>query len=332
MRLLVPALLASCLLAAAPAAAFEELAGELVAKEPCEAFASLRRQANPDAAKLAPGQRYRVLGRNRRDGEWLQVLLPERRPAERWVDEDCGTLKADGPPATGLRPFFDEVDAGRDDPAPPPPPLSTLDQAVLELCGPWGSRPKRQAFRARLDDPALAPAVARIFAAVQGGRGDLETFKNRLTDIWFARHAFAHVFCGEPRGDELGGLHYRGRYLELQEQGIAGLASPRECRANEVEPPVYTIGVRYRPPDGGPLRTACPKGYAYDLDAEALLTVATRASAALRDRRGEAMCLAQIGPYAAVVVAQDGKLRTFYPDITPRCDDGGRPASCACEE
>ena len=95
----------------------------------------------------------------------------------------------------------------------------------------------------------------------------LRRFKDELTAVWFDAGGFEHVFCGEPRADELGGMHYRGRYLDLQERGIAGLMTAAECRATELEPPVYTVGVRYRLPGGGALRTACPKGYAYDLGA-----------------------------------------------------------------
>lgn len=320
---------------AAPVPAFEEVRGELAAGRACEAFVSFRGRINPDGARLAAGERYQALGLNRRDGDWLQVVVPGARPAERWVARDCGSLRGEaapggpGPP----RPFFDLVDAGRDDPTPPPPPLDAFDRAVLGVCGPWGSRPRRATFRAMLDAPGVRSAVEALFGEVRGGQGGLDALKDELARVWFARGAFAHVFCGQPRADGLGGLHYRGRYLELQEQGLAGLAGPGECRAAEVEPPVHTVGVRYRPPRGGPWRAACPKGYAYDLGAADLMGAATRAWAANRRRAagGDLTCLARVGSgYAAVVVIQDGELRTFYPDATPRCDGGGPPASCAC--
>ena len=34
--------------------------------------------------------------------------------------------------------------------------------------------------------------------------------------------------------------------------------------------------------------------------------------------------------YEMVVVAKHDAIRTIYPDATPACDGGGRPASCAC--
>ena len=34
--------------------------------------------------------------------------------------------------------------------------------------------------------------------------------------------------------------------------------------------------------------------------------------------------------YEMVVVVRRDAIRTVYPDATPACDGGGRPASCAC--
>ena len=186
--------------------------------------------------------------------------------------------------------------------------------------------------------PSWPKSCRQLYAAlgrsVRGGAVGLPRFKDELTAVWFDAGGFKHVFCGEPAPDGLGGLHYRGRYLQLQELGQAGLMTAAECRGTEVEQPVYTVGVRYRAPGGG-LRSACPKGYPYDLGARELLTAATVAYRQLRRQRGQEMCLAEIdatgGPdYEVVVVAKHDAIRTFYPDVTPACDGGGRPASCAC--
>jgi hypothetical protein len=306
-----------------PALAFVEAPGEVLAQDACEAFQSFRKRSNPDDARLVPGRRYQVLGRNAPDGDWLQLVVPGAKPAQRWVSARCArlALKATAPP------FFDAVEGGRDDPAPPPPPLDAFDRAVLEVCGPWGSRPRPEAFRAMLDRPELADTVQELHEAldrrVRGGPVGLPRFKDELTAVWFEEDGFAHVFCGEPGREELGGLHYRGRYLELQEEGLAGLMREAECRGTEITPPVYTVGVRYRPPGGGPWRNACPKGYAYDLGARDLLLAATRAYRKLRRQRGQAMCVETTGPgYPAVVVVKRDAIRTFYPDTTPRCDAG----------
>lgn len=323
-------LLAVLLLATpAPALAFVALEGELDAREACPAWVSFRRQENPDGAELTPGRRYRVLGRNRPGGDWLQVLVPDAEPPRRWVAVSCGALVQTAPAAASLLPFFDTRAEGPPDPAPPPPPLTALDRAVLEVCGSWGSRPRRRAFRAMLDRPDLAPELEALAADL--GEPLTRRLKDELARVWFDADGFAHVFCGEPRPGELSGLHYRGRYLELQEKGLIGRAEAAACRP-ELDPPVYTLGVRYRPPGGGPWQVACPKGYAADLGAAELLALGLRVARA--QRGGEGMCLlereSRAGRYTAVVVLREGAMRTFYPDASPRCDGGGRPASCAC--
>jgi hypothetical protein len=342
MRSWVFGLLLAAAFLAPPAHSFVAAPGEVLALDACEAFLSFRKRSNPDGTRLVPGRRYRAQGLNEPDGDWLQVVVPGAKPEQRWVSVRCArrTSEEAAPPRpSGLAPFFDAADGGRDDPAPPPPPLDAFDRAVLEVCGPWGSRPRAMAFRAMLDRPELADDVRSLHEAlgqrVRGGPVGLPRFKDELTAVWFEEDGFGHVFCGEPGAQELGGLHYRGRYLELQEEGLAGLMSEADCRGTEIAPPVYTVGVRYRPPGGGPWRSACPKGYAYDLGASDLLLAATRAYGKLRRQRGQEMCLETVGAaadagYPAVVVVKRDALRTFYPDITPVCDGGGRPASCAC--
>lgn len=318
--------LAALLLAAGPtppAAALEPLRGSFAAEAACEAYVAFRQRRNPDAARLTIGERYELRGRNQAGGDWLQVEVPGAVPAARWVEATCGTAVLLEERRAGLRLLFDHVDEGGDDPAPPPPPLAALDRAVLATCSPWSSRPRRAAFRAMLDRPELTPVLAAL-----AGNGGHERLKDELARAWFAADGFRHVFCGEPRADDLAGLHYRGRLLELQEAGLAGLVDPRTCRA-EIDPPVYTVGIRYLPPGGGLPRSTCPKSYDAELDAGAILIAGTRA---WRAARGDGMCMAALGGGRwAVAVSRDGGLRTFYPDASPRCDDGGRPASCACD-
>ena len=188
-----------------------------------------------------------------------------------------------------------------------------------------------------LDDPGLAAEVSALYAAlgraVLGGPLPPDRFRDALTTLWFRAGGFAHIFCGEPGAGGVGGLHFAGRYYEMQQRGWGGLAAASACR-REIAPPVYTLGLHYRRPDGA-VGTACPKGYAYGLDAAALLVAATRAArqAAARGLR-DGMCLATVeetgvARHVAVLVLDRGAVRSFYPDASPHCD-GGPARDCAC--
>lgn len=326
---------------AGPADAYEELQGSFVARGACPALDSIRRGSNPGNATLLPGRSYTVRALNRPDGAYLHLEVPGAAPPLRWVHRACGELRTAAPPRAGeggLHPFFDGT-AGPSAPSPAPPQLGPFDRAVLRLCGDWGSRPAAADFRRMLDDPDLAPEVTAIHAAldgrVAGGRRAPAAFRDELTDAWFRRDGFIHIFCGEPGRHGLGGLHFAGRYLQMQERGWGGIASA--CDRTEIAPPVYTFGVRYRIPGGG-FATACPKGYAANLDAAGLIVETVKAFRALRPSpEGKAACLHRVAEpgeraYLAVFVARDGAILSFYPDASPACDGGGRPESCLCGE
>ena len=331
--------------ACGPAAAFVQVSGTFVAAESCPALESIRREANPGAVRTAPGQSYAVRGLNREDGDYVQVDVPNAEPRARWVSVACGKLARNADPGRrapsarpdpDLAPFFDENDQPND-PAPRPPALSAFDRAMLGVCGPWGSNPRQEAFRTALDDAALAPDVERIFAALAGSvlgpRRESAAFKDELASVWFAEGGFRHVFCGEPSGGTIGGLHFAGRYLEMQQEGWGGLAD--RCEGAEIAPPIYTIGVRYRIARGG-WRVACRKGYALSLDASEILVEATRALKLMLPRAsGKAMCLHKVEEpkeraFLAVFVIKNRAVRTFYPDASPSCDGGRRAQECLC--
>jgi hypothetical protein len=326
-----------------PAAAFFELSGIFIADERCQAYDSIRRQTNPGGVLTVSGQSYNVRALNREDGDYVYVDMPGANPRARWVSITCGDLfrgpdqpdPDSGPPAA-FTPFFD-TDDRPNDPTPRPPVLNAFDQAMLQVCGTWGSRPTSAAFRAKLDDPALAADVDRIYQAldgrVLGDRREAKQFKDELTTAWFGQDGFRHIFCGEPTEQTIGGLHFAGRYLQMQEQGWGGMAP---CNATEIVPPVYTFGVRFRTP-AGRVRTACPKGYALNLDASEILIQATKAFKLLLPRSsGKSMCLFQVAepsvsPYLAVFVIKSEAVRTFYPDASPTCDRGRPADTCLCE-
>ena len=127
-------------------------------------------------------------------------------------------------------------------------------------------------------------------------------------------------------------MHFKGRFLQMQQRGWGGLAA---CRRSEIDPPIFTIGVEYVTPSGQ-RELACPKSYSIALDARGLLTEATKAFREKQVRRaGETMCLHRIArpesrSYFAVLVTRAGAIRTFYPDASPSCDTRGPPESCFC--
>lgn len=252
---------------------------------------------------------------------WLLLLLLAAGPACA-QDFRAQDFRAQDFGAQDFQPFFDDQTRTGIDPTPPAPRLGPLDRAVLAVCGDWGAHPRRQDFRAMLERPELAAEIATLrLAAGASAPG----FADRLTAAWFDAGGFAHVFCGEPGARSLGGLHYQGRYLEMQERGWGGIAT--DCRRAEIVPPVYTIGVAYRAP-GGHVARDCRKGYALGLDAGALLAAGFRAlGRGNRDR----MCLTTLPQgYSAVAVIRRGAIRTFYPDATPHCDGGA--TACPCGE
>lgn len=236
--------------------------------------------------------------------------------------------------AQTLLPFFDQTDQGSGDPAPLPPILTDLDQAVLDLCGPWGSQPDASAFQSMMLT-RFPDILRRIQASLDHGRAvseepqSLDTFAGQLADDWFGQGAFVHVFCGEPGSAKLGGFHFAARYWQAQQQGWAGRLTADQCPAQDIQPPVYTVGVLFQTSDISYAKS-CPKGYALDAHALDVLIAGERAVQAARrwaPDRGHVACL--YDPYAApwahqavrkVVVLRDGALRTLYPDLTPDPD------------
>lgn len=208
------------------------------------------------------------------------------------------------PMARADGPFFDAIDEGPGDLRPPPPVLDAFDRAVLDVCGPWGARPDREAFVALVSqEPEIVAAAGSMKA---------------LRHVWFGANAFAHVFCGEPRRDGLGGFHFQGRYLQAQREGWAEFDG--RCGVREKDGPILTFGVRYGLPDGG-RRGQCPKGYVLGQSARDLLLAATRAWKSAGGKDG--VCLAPVAGAdkgRAVVVIRGGALRTYYGDATPDLD------------
>ncbi|MCC5977001.1 MAG: hypothetical protein JJU21_02965 [Salinarimonas sp.] len=322
-------------LAPVSATAFAPLEGDFIARDACPAWHSLARRDNPGAIRLVPEEAYAVEGLNRADGDYVRLRIPDAEPRQRWVARTCGVIEAqrDGEDdGDGFAPIF-----GADLPRPR---LGAFDEAVLALCGGWGSRPAQAGFRALFDDAAHTDAAERIGTALGYSLLDRrlapEAFFDALTEIWFAQEGFRHIFCGEPSEEGLGGLHFRGRILQLEEEGWGGLAA---CDRATHAPPLASIGIRFRTPSGARAE-ACPKSFLTDRDALGLLIEVTRAFTIKKAHEiDERMCLHALdqprdadesSADLAVLVTRDRAIRTFYPTASPRCDGGAPPENCLC--
>jgi ribonuclease T2 len=71
----------------------EPITGILTAERECPATVAIKRPDNPGGVHLAPGERYRVIGRNRSDATHFQLRMEGVLPSDRWVAVDCGRLE-----------------------------------------------------------------------------------------------------------------------------------------------------------------------------------------------------------------------------------------------
>ncbi|AMW35086.1 hypothetical protein AY555_07735 [Haematospirillum jordaniae] len=300
--------------------------GVLIASGPCEAYSSKKTLSNPDNVRLVPSREYPARSYERGEDAWVRVRVDGASPKDRWVRADCGQVRIAAFGRSEFQPFFDEQTASIDDPVPLAPELDAFDRGVLALCGNWGSQPRAEDFAVTLLSVFPEEANA-LYTALDGTiltrHADVAGFVNELTDVWFRQNGFTHVFCGEPRSRTLGGMHFEGRYLQAQRAGWAGLADGvTQCSKQEIEPPVYTVGVSYARPDGTVGR-ACPKGYGLGQRARDILREGTVALKQIlprtQNRKDNIACLTDNGgkAFRQVFVARGQSVVTLYPDASP---------------
>lgn len=233
---------------------------------------------------------------------------------------------------TKLIPFFDNennpIPVGfppgeKLDISPPAPKLNPFDKAVLNICGSIGTRVSRSKFEQLLSYyPDVLQKLHKVTnGELRPGRKTKAHFLEDLTDIWFKNKGFEHIFCGEIyNANDIGGLHFYGRYLELQNKGIGGRL-PNNSQREEVVPGlIYTMGVVIKQGDGT-VRDVI-KGYGYQSTAQEMLLDVTKIFKLQGDTEGACIFNVQDQEtgktFPAVFVRKEKAIITFYPDATPK--------------
>ncbi|MDF5709037.1 MAG: EndoU domain-containing protein [Nostoc sp. S4] len=233
---------------------------------------------------------------------------------------------------TKLLPFFDNIDnpvpvrfppGQKVDITPPPPQLNSFDGAVLKICGPIGSKVSANNFKQLL---SFYPDVLLKVQQVSGGelrlgRKNKAQFIEDLTNIWFKHHGFEHIFCGEIyNANDIGGLHFYGRYLQLQNDGIGGRLPNNQEREEVIPGVIYTMGVVIK--QKNLTVTDIIKGYGYLSNAEEILLDATKIFKLQGNNEGS--CIYNVRDrqtgksFPTVFVRKEKAIITYYPDATPQ--------------
>lgn len=317
--------------------------GTFAVTRTCPATRAIRGE-NPGNISVMPNQAYEMIGFNSVERKYVLVKVPNAQPDRRWVDATCGQLQAgtatprpqerDRPAPTNnnaLLPFFDQVNNPetyrfpanqKADITPPAPALTAFDQAVLKTCGAIGTKLRASDFKQLMSNypDVLQQLQAAVGGELVAGRRSKAQFLEDLTAAWSSREGFEHIFCGELGGpQEIGGLHYFGRYLQLQTDKLGGRLPNNRDREEVVPGVVYTLGVKVQ--RGNQVWTDTIKGYPLVSNAQELLLEATKAFKAQGNLPGACLLKVQDQPsgksYTAVFVKDKSAIVTFYPDATP---------------
>ncbi|KAF3890075.1 MULTISPECIES: EndoU domain-containing protein [Nostocales] len=213
--------------------------------------------------------------------------------------------------------------------SPPPPQLNPFDKAVLNVCGSIGTRVSPNKFKRLLSyyPDVLQKLQQASNGELRPGRKQKSQFLEDLTEIWFKRRGFEHIFCGEIyNANDIGGLHFYGRYLELQNLGIGGRYVSDTTREEVVPGVIYTLGVVIK--QGNQLVTDVIKGYGYLSNAQEMLLDVTRVFKLQGETDGACIYNAsdrETGKiFPTVFVRKEKAIITYYPDATPngeKCKD-----------
>jgi hypothetical protein len=311
---------------------------------PCNAYDSIKKQSNP--ATLQVGKTYLAFGENKADAATHSYIEIDGK--KKWVKLECGSYAnskpgfktsantqrdntADNKSSSGCLTFFDnetnpvKTKTGVNDITPPAPPLNKFDTDVLDFCGAPGNITTAQGFKSLMQSN---PDVLRNLFAFTGGKvfqekpkhADINHYLNDLTDVWYSLHGFDHIFCGEKSGRSIGGLHFHGRYQQLEQTNA--ICRMNNFSSNEViEGTIYSMGVEMRLANNEVIRHSI-KGYGLTLDATDMLLSATKAfSENHTNSNNSEHCILKLNDgdanYNMVFVRRRNGIRTYYPDATP---------------
>ena len=326
---------------------FVDLADFTVNKS-CSAYDSIKKENNP--TQLQIGKVYVAIGENKAAGATHAFIKIDGK--KKWVNLECGTY-VNGKPGFGgstqtnsrnktgeqssgtcLRFFDNETNpiktrTGFKDITPQAPTLNKFDKDVLQFCGSPGKVTTAEGFKSLMK--ANPDALKNLFNFTGGKvfqdktkNADLNSYLNDLTKAWYALHGFDHIFCGEKNRRSIGGLHFHGRYQQLESTNQ--LCRMNNSSSNEViEGSIYSMGVEMKLANNEVIRHSI-KGYGLTLNASDILLSATKAFSEnhTSSNKSEA-CLLKLSDsdtlYNMVFVRRSNGIRTYYPDATPGKDN-----------
>ena len=310
----------------------------------CNAYDSIKKESNP--ALLQVGQTYISIGENKAAGATHSYVEIDGR--KKWVKLECGYYLSGTPDfkttsnssrgntagnnknATCLKFFDDETNPvktgkGFKDITPPAPPLDKFDKDVLNFCGAPGKVTTAEGFKSLMkSNPDVLKNVfkftdGKVFQE-KNKHSDVNAYLNDLTAAWYSLHAFDHIFCGEKSGRSIGGLHFHGRYQQLESTNE--ICRMNNFNSNEViEGTIYSMGVEMKLANNDIIRHSI-KGYGLTLNASDMLLSATRAfSENPTNSNKSEHCILGLNDgnaiYDMVFVRRSNGIRTYYPDATP---------------
>ncbi|MFQ1997997.1 EndoU domain-containing protein [Aeromonas veronii] len=231
-------------------------------------------------------------------------------------------------------PFFDDKNdtvsvkvGGNVDITPSPPAIDDFGNDINKVCGASGKKTSEAEFIKLMKDnkdildELIKFTDGKVFYS-EPKTTDRDKYLESLSKAWYSIHAFDHIFCGETETDnkKIGGLHYYGRYKQLQDSGEA-CRIPNYNKNEVISGSVYSMGVRMKK-DSQTWISHEIKGYGLTLSALDILKAATRAFAENPTSSADSQaCLLDVKDgdvkYTTVFVRRNGGIRTFYPDATP---------------